>query len=139
VKGRFAAAVAVTIALAIGAACGGDGDGGSGGGSDSLASGDGPDLAGPAAEGERVAEDRGCTKCHSADGERETGPTWAGLWGSEVDLDEGGTVIADRAYVEQSIRDPQAEVVAGFTPIMPEIPLSDAEIDQLVAYIEALG
>jgi cytochrome c oxidase subunit 2 len=124
-------AIAAAVLVLAGAACGDDSGGG-------LAA-DQPELSGAAARGEQLAEDTGCTTCHSTDGAKKTGPTWQGVWGSEIELTDGRTVAVDRAYVERSIREPNADVVEGFTPIMPELELEDDEIDDLVAYLEALG
>ncbi len=97
-------------------------------------------ITGEAAAGRDTARDRGCTQCHSAvEGVNVRGPSWAGLAGSEVTLDDGTTVTADRAYLERAITDPSSELVEGFKPIMPKVPLDDAQLDQVIAYIEALG
>jgi cytochrome c oxidase subunit 2 len=128
---RFVTAAATAVLVLAGAACGDDTDGGQAAGQ--------TELSGAAARGEQLAEDTGCTTCHSTDGTPKTGPTWQGVWGSEVELTDGRTVVVDRIYVERSIREPTADVVDGFTPIMPEVDLADDEIDDLVAYIEALG
>lgn len=97
-------------------------------------------FTGEAAEGENVARDLGCAQCHSAvEGVNVMGPSWAGLAGSEVTLEDGSTVTADRAYLERSITDPSAEIVDGFKPIMPTVPLDDTQMDQVIAYIEALA
>ena len=45
-----------------------------------------------------------------------TGPTWFGLYGSDVELDNGTTVVADDAFIAESILDPKAKEVAGFPP-----------------------
>jgi cytochrome c1 len=93
-----------------------------------------------AARGVDVARDRGCGGCHSSDGKAGSGPTWRGLWGSEVRLGSGDTVTADRVYLRRSITDPRAMVVDGFANIMPVYSdLSDADVDALVAYICMLG
>jgi cytochrome c oxidase subunit 2 len=54
-------------------------------------------------------------------------------------LDDGTEVVADEAYIRRSITDPSAQVVAGFNVQMPEIELSDDDVDALVAYITTLG
>ena len=123
--------IAIAAAALAGTACGDDSDGG-------LAA-EQPELSGAAARGEQLAEDTGCTTCHSTDGAKKTGPTWRGVWGSEVELTDGRTVTADRAYAERSLREPGADVVEGSAPIMPELELEEDEIDDLVAYVEALG
>ena len=69
------------------------------------------------------------------------GPTWQGLAGSEVELDAGGTVVADAAYLEQSIRDPRSQVRAGFDNLMPVAygDLTDDEVADLIAYLTDLA
>src|SRR5690606_27980571 len=39
--------------------------------------------------GERVAVTRGCLRCHSVDGSRHIGPSWASLYRSTVRLTSG--------------------------------------------------
>ena len=130
---RALGAAALVVGFAgLAAACGGDDDG------DGL-SGAAGGLAGDAATGAEVARDEGCTGCHSADGSDRTGPSWQGIWGTEVALEDGDTAVVDREYVERSIREPRAQVVDGYSPVMPERDLDDDEVDALVAYIESLG
>src|SRR5918993_3270223 len=96
--------------------------------------------AGSAAErGQQLARTRGCAACHGADGQGGLGPAWTGLLGSTVELTDGSTVVADEAYVTQSITEPTAKVVDGFALAMPKTDLSDAEVADLVAYIVSLG
>lgn len=88
-----------------------------------------------------VAERAGCFACHTTDGRSSTGPTWLGLFGSEVRLVDGGTVIADEEYLRRSIVDPLVEVVDGYRPVMPSgfgDRLTDEEIEAIVAYIRSL-
>ena len=56
--------------------------------------------------GERVANRYGCLRCHTADGAPHIGSTWARLFGSEVPLADGRTVIADEAYLTRSMMIP---------------------------------
>jgi cytochrome c oxidase subunit 2 len=93
----------------------------------------------PVARGRDVAEDWGCVSCHSNDGSAGDGPTWQGIWGTTVQLDDGRTAVVDAAYVERSIRDPDADVVDGVDPVMPAFNLDDGDVDAIVAYIESLG
>jgi cytochrome c oxidase subunit 2 len=51
-------------------------------------------------------------------------------------------VVADNAYLFNSIVDPTSQVVAGFEAVMPTTyndQLSQQDIDDLVAYINSLG
>ncbi|MEX1157536.1 MAG: c-type cytochrome [Thermomicrobiales bacterium] len=103
-------------------------------------SGDAPDDP-DAAAGQQLAAAKGCAGCHTIDGSDGTGPTWQGLFGSEVSLEDGSTVTADEAYITESILDPGAKLHEGFGPIMPSFAeqLSEDEINQIIAYIETLA
>lgn len=85
-----------------------------------------------AALGLEIARDNGCLACHDAG---RVGPDWSGLAGSEVLLEDGSTVIADDAFLRRSIRDPGADVVAGYAVTMPENDLTDDEIEAVIAFI----
>lgn len=105
-----------------------------------LACGGGGDPAVPTAEaGERIAATLGCATCHSPDGARRLGPTWQGIWGQDVPLEDGSSVLVDATYIATSIREPAAQIVAGYSPLMPRLDVSDAEVAALTAYIESLG
>lgn len=111
---------------------------GSGACSDGSDQSDG-DASTPVGRGEQLAASNGCTSCHSVDGSDGVGPTFAGLAGSEVELDDGTTVTADDEYLRSSIVDPSAQVVDGYRSLMPQRSLDPAEVDDLVAYLNTLG
>lgn len=92
------------------------------------------------AMGRDVAVRRACTACHTLDGQRHIGPTWSGLYGSEVTLSDGRRLVADDAYLTRSMMDPLADVVAGYQPVMPTYrgQLSAAEAGALVELIKSL-
>ena len=89
--------------------------------------------------GEELFESSGCPACHTIDGSPSIGPTLKGLPGRETKLLDGSTVRADERYIETAIRDPNAQVVDGFQPIMPQLPLTDAEVQRLVDYLKSLS
>lgn len=94
------------------------------------------------AQGEEIYTSQGCNACHSVDGAASVGPTWQGLLGHEVTLDDGTTVTADEAYIAESIRDPDAKIVEGFQPgLMPKTyaNFTDDQIAAIVAYIGSLS
>ena len=66
------------------------------------------------------------------------GPTWKGLYGTAEQLEGGATITVDEAYLEESIKNPTAKVVKGFPPIMPVIPVTDGELQDIIAYIKSL-
>jgi cytochrome c oxidase subunit II len=121
--------------LAVGflAACGDD-DNGDG-------NGNGADAPDPALvqQGQGIVQSQ-CITCHSTDGREVVGPTFLGLYGSTVELEDGSTVTADAAYIRESIYEPNAKIVAGFMPVMPSFDgtLSDDEVDAIIAYIQTL-
>jgi cytochrome c oxidase subunit II len=63
------------------------------------------------------------------------------VYGSTVKLSSGQSVKADDAYIRESILNPSAKIVAGYTPIMPTFQgqLSEEQILQLTAYIKSLA
>jgi cytochrome c oxidase subunit 2 len=83
----------------------------------------------------------GCTTCHHVDqgGLASPGPNLFGIAGTQVALEGGATATADAEYLEHSIREPQAQIVSGFTGVqMSHFRLGDAQIRSLVAYIQSL-
>jgi cytochrome c oxidase subunit II len=105
-----------------------------------------PDAPGPtrplssaASVGRQLSIAKGCAACHGRDGEGGVGPAWTGLLGSTIQIQGGGTVLVDEAYVVESIIDPAASIVAGSSLSMPAATLSDAEIESLMQYIRELS
>lgn len=95
----------------------------------------------PVARGEALTKEYACTACHATDGSKVVGPGWGGLHGSQVELADGSTVPADDAYLAESIRVPDAKLVAGYVPgTMPAYDqlLSDDDVNAIVAYIRSL-
>jgi cytochrome c oxidase subunit 2 len=96
-------------------------------------------AATPEGMGQLLVTQNGCAACHSIDGSAGIGPTWFGLFGSEVELTDGTAVIADEAFITESIREPQAKIVKGFeSQQMVQYTFSDEELAALVAYIKTL-
>jgi cytochrome c oxidase subunit 2 len=92
-----------------------------------------------AGAGEQIVREAGCASCHGGSFQGGVGPKWVDLAGSEVVLSDGSTVVADDAYLFESIRDPAARVVAGYSVQMPQNSLTDDEIDEIVAFIRSLA
>lgn len=111
---------ALLIAALVLAACGGRGD-------------ERADLT-----GEELAAEVGCLACHT-DRDTGTAPTLQGIWSTEVQLADGRTVTVDEEYVRSSISNPEGDIVDGYNPIMPTLPLEDDEVDRLVEWVRSLG
>lgn len=90
-----------------------------------------------AERGEALFVQNACNACHSLDGRTLVGPSFQGLFGSEVPLEDGSTVTADEDYLRESIVEPGAKVVEGFPNVMqPYSHLSESEIQSLVEFIK---
>jgi len=94
----------------------------------------------PATAGQQLYQTLGCASCHGANGEGGRGPTLAGIFGKQQQLQSGQAVNVDEAYLRESITNPQAKLVAGFGPIMPTFQgqVSEEQMVQLIAYIKSL-
>jgi len=91
--------------------------------------------------GELVAQQFGCTACHSSDGSELAGPTWRGVFGSTEMLSDGTSVLVDNEYLIKSIREPGFQIVEGYPNIMPEgigAGLTDEQVADVIAFIESL-
>jgi cytochrome c oxidase subunit 2 len=90
-------------------------------------------------KGRQLAENLGCSACHSQDGNASLGPGWKGLYGRTEQLVDGTSVLVDEAYVKESILDPKAKLVQGYPPVMVTYTLNEDELGALVALIKSLG
>ncbi len=90
--------------------------------------------------GKKLFAQNGCGSCHSVDGSSGVGPTLQNLYNREVTLNNGETVTANEEYLKESITDPNAKVVEGYQPVMPNVSsaMSDAEIQSLVEYLKTI-
>jgi cytochrome c oxidase subunit 2 len=115
--------VLLVAAVTAASACGGDDDASS------------VSLSADGEAGRSVFQTKGCGSCHGTG----VGPDLETVYGSEVELDDGTTVVVDDAYLRRAITDPGAQKVDGYDVTMPTADLSDEEISQLIAYIRDLG
>ncbi len=92
------------------------------------------------AEGRKVAAAQGCLRCHTTDGTPHIGPTFADLYGRRVKLADGTEIVADEAYLTESMIDPAAKRVAGYELSMPSYAgkLGPAETAALLELIKSL-
>ncbi|MDE3156016.1 MAG: cytochrome c oxidase subunit II [Acidobacteriota bacterium] len=102
-----------------------------------IAGGVGTDTL--AAAGQKVFTNLACVTCHSPDSGAR-GPMLSGLFDQKVRLQNGQTVVADDAYLRESIMDPGAQVVAGYQPIMPTYQglVNEEQLLELIEYIKTL-
>jgi cytochrome c oxidase subunit 2 len=97
------------------------------------------------ASGAELFDQLACATCHrvgtAPGGLPPRAPSLEGLFGSQVALVSGRTVIADETYIRESILDPHARVVAGWQPIMPTFKgqITEEQLNALVFYVKSLG
>jgi cytochrome c oxidase subunit 2 len=92
-------------------------------------------------DGAQLIQEKGCNACHSLDGSAKIGPSLKGLLNRNVTVMTAGkerTITVDDGYIMRSIKDPAADIVKGFPPIMPVMPMTDEELRALVDHIKTL-
>ncbi len=103
-----------------------------------LAGGTGASMA---EQGAKLFQQYGCSSCHLLDTQGRC-PTLRYVYGHPVLLDDGRTVLADEAYVRESILKPNAKIVKGYhRDIMPvfEGQIGEDGLIQLIAFIKSLS
>lgn len=81
-----------------------------------------------------------CNTCHQ-ETDKGLGPTLNGIFGKEVELQGGGKAKVDEAYLRESIINPHAKIVAGYSPMMPTYQgqLNEEQILEIISYIKSLA
>jgi cytochrome c1 len=90
--------------------------------------------------GQKLSMSKGCMACHAVDGvKQQPCPNWKGLFGADRPLVSGETVVADEAYLANSIVNSWDQVVQGYGKTMPPYNFPEQEVAALVAYLKSLG
>jgi cytochrome c oxidase subunit 2 len=92
--------------------------------------------------GKELYKTRGCATCHSVEANvKITGPSWVDVYGSTVELEGAAPVLADDAYIEESIYKPGAKIVKGFQNVMPsfEGQLKANDIQAITWYLKSIS
>jgi cytochrome c oxidase subunit 2 len=89
--------------------------------------------------GQKLFKDMACAVCHREDA-TGLGPTLEGLYGNAVALEDGRSVVADEAYLRESVVNPSAKIVAGFQALMPTYQgqVNEEGLLQLIEYMKSL-
>jgi cytochrome c oxidase subunit 2 len=101
---------------------------------------EGPRQPGMAARGFALFRQYGCSGCHGA-GSSVHAPDLTNLLGRRVHLQDGRELLADEAYVRDSILEPRKDVVAGYEPIMPSFAgqIGEEDVLAIIEYIRESG
>jgi cytochrome c oxidase subunit 2 len=97
--------------------------------------------AGTSTQGAQLLQSKGCLGCHSIDGSRKVGPTFKGLYGKKEIVVTAGKereVTVDEAYMKYYILHPNVDIIKGYPPVMPAIPVTDEELTAIVEYVKTL-
>ncbi len=92
--------------------------------------------------GELFYKTRSCATCHSNEKDKIiTGPSWRDMFGSQIPLADGTTVLADEAYVRESIYVPGAKIHRNFPNVMPSQlgMISDTDVNAIIAYMKSIS
>jgi cytochrome c oxidase subunit 2 len=110
----------------------------------SPASADGkPAQLSLADKGKALLTVKGCVACHTTDGTKLVGPSYKGIYGTDVKVTVNGkleTVKVDDNYIRESIEAPQAKIVEGYPSTMPVYKglVSEEELAEIIEYIKSL-
>ncbi|MFO0837980.1 MAG: cytochrome c oxidase subunit II [Phycisphaerae bacterium] len=101
-----------------------------------------PDFKGletPASMGKKLWQKKGCSGCHTIDGNAGQGPTWLGIWG-RTEQTSAGAIVVDENYVRESILTPGAKVVNGFPNVMSSFQgqVSERDVAMIIAFMKSL-
>jgi mono/diheme cytochrome c family protein len=96
----------------------------------------------PPGTGEGLFTSLGCQGCHSLSGAKGTGPPLNGIFGKQSKLTNGQSVPVTEAHVIESIRDPDAKIVAGYQPgvmsaVIKKYQVSEADAKKLADFIKS--
>jgi cytochrome c oxidase subunit 2 len=89
--------------------------------------------------GQKLFVTLGCVSCHGT-GSPVRAPSLFGLYGTQVGLSDGRTVLADENYLRESILYPSAKIVMGYPAVMPSFQgvVSESQLNELVAFLKSL-
>jgi mono/diheme cytochrome c family protein len=92
--------------------------------------------AGNAAAGKALFAKSGCAACHTFKPASSNGKVGPDLDSLKASAAKAGQPLAQ--FITTSIKDPNAYIAPGFQPgVMPKLPLSDAQVADLVAFLSS--
>jgi cytochrome c oxidase subunit II len=93
-----------------------------------------------AARGGQRYRQLGCGGCHGAQAAVRA-PRLEGLFGTQVQLRDGRSVLADERFIRDAILSPTQDVPAGYEANMPSFrgQVSEEELLEIIEYVKSLG
>jgi cytochrome c oxidase subunit 2 len=94
----------------------------------------------PAEAGQQLFTSLACSNCH-LENNSGRGPSLQNLFGTEVKIANGAAVKADETYLRESILNPGAKTVAGYTNDMPTFQglVTEEQVAMIIQYIKSIG
>lgn len=92
--------------------------------------------------GKKVAENLGCFQCHTYDTPAGgQGPSWLNLYGKTERMTSGVPVTADAAYIHESIVNPGAKIVQGYSNAMTsyEGRIREGEVLAIIEFMKSIS
>ncbi len=91
-----------------------------------------------ASAGGKLFSSYGCSGCHDS-GSTVRAPSLAGLLGSQVPMEAGGTITATESYIRDKILNPDNNKIAGYKQVMPAFKgvIPEDDLVRIIAYIKA--
>jgi cytochrome c oxidase subunit 2 len=94
--------------------------------------------------GLKLLEREGCLSCHSIDSSVLFGPSFKNIYMRKtivISDNQEKEVIANDAYIKDSILTPKKDIVKGYKPIMPSLKghLSEEEIVEIINYFKTIS
>jgi cytochrome c oxidase subunit II len=95
----------------------------------------------PVEAGKMFVEKTGCVQCHTLDGNASNGPTFKDLFGKQEPMADGSTVTVDENYIRESLYEPAAKVVKGYTVQMTSYKgrLKEKDVDAVIQYLKTIS
>jgi cytochrome c oxidase subunit 2 len=99
------------------------------------------EVTGAKERGLKLLEAKGCLGCHTTDGTKKIGPTFKGLFGrKEIVITNGKEheIVVNEDFLRRAVLQPGYDLVKGYSPIMPKLPVTEEELDTIISTIKEL-
>lgn len=95
----------------------------------------------PAEAGKMFIDSNACLQCHTIDDKVKTAPSFKDLFGRSEPMADGSSVTVDENYIRESLYDPAAKVVRGYTVQMQTYKgrLQERDVNAIIQYLKTIS